>query len=334
MLDVRRLKVLVEVARHGSFSSAADALGYTQPAVSRQIATLEAETGAILVRRAPQGAVLTDAGRLLVDRAESIIAQLNSVEVELQALAGLDGGTLRLATFASAAGSIIPLAIAEFRERYPAVDVTIKMADPAESLPLLRAGELDLAVSHDPTRVGEAPVAHGGVLPAGADGGRWDASLDSTATGGLEFIPLFEDPMYVAMPAGHPFADVSPLGLASFANEPWMLATSNTCPDSKLFLRACHAAGFEPSIAMQNDDYPAILGFVAAGVGVALIPDMVARGVRDDVVVRELHPAPPPRPIMAVVPAGYRSPAAAAMLDVLRGVSERWVSRRAMLRAA
>jgi DNA-binding transcriptional LysR family regulator len=113
-----------------------------------------------------------------------------------------------------------------------------------------------------------------------------------------------------------------------------MLATSNTCPDSKLFLRACHAAGFEPSIAMQNDDYPAILGFVAAGVGVALIPDMVARGVRDDVVVRELHPAPPPRPIMAVVPAGYRSPAAAAMLDVLRGVSERWVSRRAMLRAA
>ena len=104
-----------------------------------------------------------------------------------------------------------------------------------------------------------------------------------------------------------------------------MLATSATCPDSRLFLRACHAAGFEPQIAFQNDDYPAILGFVAAGVGVALIPDMVARGIRDDVVVRALDPPPPARPILGALPAGYRSPSAAAMLSVLREVSETWV---------
>jgi DNA-binding transcriptional LysR family regulator len=327
MLDVRRLKVLCEVARHGSFSSAADALGYTQPAISRQIATLEAETGAVLVRRAPHGAVLTDAGRLLVERAESILAQLNSVEVELDALAGLEGGTLRLATFASAAASIIPLAIAEFRERHPAVEVTIKMADPAESLPLLRAGELDLAISHDPLIARDPePQAGGSVLELPGERRRQEGSPDGF--GGLELVPLFEDPMYVAMPVGHRLAEHSPLGLARFADEPWMLATSDTCPDSRLFLRACHAAGFEPRIAFQNDDYPAILGFVAAGVGVALIPDMVARGVRDDVVVRELDPAPPPRPIMAVVPAGYRSPAAEAMIDVLRSLSERWVAER------
>src|SRR5258707_14191228 len=112
MLDTRRLHVLVEVARQGSFSAAAETLGYTQPAVSRQIATLEAELGTMLVRRVPQGAVLTDAGRLLVQRGEAILASLGSVETELRQLEGLEGGRLRLASFASAAASVMPVAIA------------------------------------------------------------------------------------------------------------------------------------------------------------------------------------------------------------------------------
>src|SRR5579871_5970022 len=105
MLDTRRLKVLCEVARLGSFSAAADSLGYTQPAVSRQISTLEAETGAILVRRLPNGAVLTEAGRLLVHRGTTILAQLDDAEIELQALLGLRGGRLRLTSFGSAAST-------------------------------------------------------------------------------------------------------------------------------------------------------------------------------------------------------------------------------------
>lgn len=145
---------------------------------------------------------------------------------------------------------------------------------------------------------------------------------------GIEFVHLFDDPMYVAMLAGHRLADAATLELRDFATEPWMLATTQTCPDSRLFLRACHAAGFEPQIAFENGDYPAILGFVAAGVGVALIPDMVARGVRDDVVVRELDPPPAARPILAALPSGYRSAAVEAMLDVLHEVSEEWVAER------
>jgi DNA-binding transcriptional LysR family regulator len=303
MLDLRRLRVLVEVAHHGSFSSAAAALDYTQPAVSRQIATLEAEVGAVLVRRVPQGAVLTDAGRMLVERSEAILAQLGAVEAELRSFAGLEAGELRIASFASAAASILPLAIARFRDRHPAVELSVVMADPIDSLPGLLAGELDVALSH-----------------AAAD--------ELERAPGIELVHLFDDPMYVAMPAGHPLRQLVPLDLAAFASEPWMLATSNSCPDSRLFLRACHAAGFEPQIAFQNDDYPAILGFVAAGVGVALIPDMVARGVRDDVVVRALDPPAPPRPILAAVPAGYRSPAAGAMLAVLAEIGEEWVAGR------
>jgi DNA-binding transcriptional LysR family regulator len=300
MLDSRRLRVLCEVARQGSFSSAAESLGYTQPAISRQIATLEAEVGTTLIRRVPKGAVLTDAGRLLVDRAEAILARLDDAENELRALAGLEGGRLRLATFASAASSIVPPAIAVFRERHPAVELSVEMADPQDSIPRLQAGELDLALSHSPLG---GPAA-------------------------VELVHLFDDPMYVAMPAGHPLAHSASLSLADFATEPWMLATTNTCPDSRLFLRACHDAGFEPQIAFQNDDYPAILGFVAAGVGVAMIPDMVARGVRDDVVVRDLDPPAPPRPILAALPDGYRSPAVSAMLAVLEERSDEWVASR------
>jgi DNA-binding transcriptional LysR family regulator len=310
MLDTRRLRVLIQVARQGSFSAAADTLGYTQPAVSRQIATLEKEIGMQLVRRVPQGAVLTDAGRLLVDRAEAILVNLASTEEELRQLAGLEGGRLRLASFASAAASIMPLAIARYRERHPAVELDIAMADPYESLPRLRTGELDFALSHEALE---------------------DAS---ELRAGIDFVHLFDDPMYVALPVGHRFADAPRLDLSAFATEPWMLATTATCPDSRLFLRACHAAGFEPQVALQNDDYPAIIGFVAAGVGVALIPDMVSRNIRDDVVVRALDPPPPPRPIFAALPADYSSPAAHAMLKILREVCDGWVDDRVALAAA
>src|SRR5947209_8919267 len=177
MLDVRRIRVLCEVARHGSFSAAAEALGYTQPAISRQIAALEAETGTVLVRRVPRGVVLTDAGRLLAGRGEEVMAQLGAVERELAALAGLEGGTLCLATFASAAAELVPSAVALFRARHPTVELQIVMADPAESLPRLRAGELDLALSHDRRLVGEI--------------------LDPSAPDapGVDFVHLFDDAM-------------------------------------------------------------------------------------------------------------------------------------------
>ena len=309
MLDTRRLKVLCEVAKHGSFSAAAEALGYTQPAVSRQIATLEAEVGVILVRRVPAGVVLTDAGRLLVTRAEAILARLDDAETELRALHGLGGGTLKLASFASIAASVLPIAVARFRERYPAVELEIAMADPDQSVPALRAGQFDIALSHDP------------LSEAGQPGS------------GCELVALFDDPMYVAMPPGHALSGAARLALGDFAQDAWMLATTKSCPDARMFLRSCHAAGFEPRIAFQNDDYSAILGFVAAGVGVALIPDMVARGAREDVCIRNLEPAPPPRPIAAVLPARYRSPAAAAMLAVLTEVGEEWVREGARLTA-
>ena len=187
------------------------------------------------------------------------------------------------------------------------------MFDPVDSIPRLRAGEFDLALSHDPR--GD-PASNVAAEAAAAD---------------VEIVPLFDDPMYVALPAGHALCEAPGLSMSDFSSEPWMLATGRTCPDARLFLRACHDAGFEPRIAFQNDDYGAILGFVAAGVGVALVPDIVTRSVRGDVVIRELDPAPPPRPISVILPAGYRSPAAGAMVEVLEEVAEAWVRDRPAL---
>src|SRR3954469_12288553 len=146
MLDVRRLRVLREVAASGSFSAAAEVLAFTQPAVSRQIATLEAEAGAELVERGARGIRLTAAGELLVEHAEVILDRLAMAEHELEALAGLRGGRLRVGAFPSANATLIPLALAAFDEAYPEVGLSLVEARSVQCAVLLRAGELDLAV--------------------------------------------------------------------------------------------------------------------------------------------------------------------------------------------
>src|ERR671933_759934 len=144
MLDVKRLRVLREVAEQGSFSGAADALSYTQSAVSQQIAALEREAGATLVERGTRGGTLTEAGRALVEHSEAILTRLAAAEDELEAIAGLRGGRMRLASFPTAGATLAPRAIARFREEHPDVELSLVPAEPDERLPRLKAGELDL----------------------------------------------------------------------------------------------------------------------------------------------------------------------------------------------
>src|SRR5215212_3557370 len=144
MLDVRRMRVLREVAQRGSFSAAADALAYTQSAVSQQIAALEREAGTRLVERNARGVRLTDAGHALVQHADAILARLADAEAELEAIAGLRGGRLRLAAFPSACATLMPLAVARFRERHPGVDLSLCPAEPDDGRRLLRGGESDI----------------------------------------------------------------------------------------------------------------------------------------------------------------------------------------------
>jgi DNA-binding transcriptional LysR family regulator len=292
MLNVGRLKILKEVAYCGSLSAAAHALDYTQSAVSQQIAALEAETGMTLLERHPRGVSLTAAGQTLVGHAEGILARLEIAETALSAIAGLRGGRLRMASFPTAGSTLMPLAIANFRASYPDVELTLAEGEPEEIAPRLRAGELDLALLFEFDD--EAPLL--------ADMSR---------------SPLLEDPMYLALPREHRLAEKSKLRLSELQSEAWV-QTSSTSPCARHVVRCCHAAGFEPTVSFESDDYQTVQGLVAAGVGVALIPELALSVVREDIVIRALSPAPPVRQVIAATPEGARLvPAAPAMLVVL-----------------
>jgi DNA-binding transcriptional LysR family regulator len=315
MLNVNRLRILREVAHRGSFSAAADALSYTQSAVSQQIAVLEAETGMTLLERRPRGVSLTAAGQTLVGHAESVLADLDAAEAALAAIAGLRGGRLRMASFPTAGATLMPLAIATFRARHPHVELTLAEGEPEQIAPRLRTGELDLALLFE----FDAAPDDGG----GAGSGQTDGS-GSAASGRLTRVALLQDPLYLALPRAHPLAERRRLRLEDLRGESW-IQTSEDSPCARHVVRCCHAAGFEPTVSFESDDYQTVQGLVAAGVGVALIPELALSVVREDIVIRALSPRPPARQVIAATAAGARLlPAAPAMLGVLQEVASRY----------
>jgi DNA-binding transcriptional LysR family regulator len=306
MLDVRRMRVLREVALRGSFSAAAEALSFTQSAVSQQVAALEREAGAVLVERSARGVRLTDAGEAVVRHAEGILARLAEAEAELEAIAGLRGGRVRMAAFESVAGTLMPLAIARFAAQHPAVELSMALMDQEDSIPAMRAGDIDLAIT----------------VSSGKPGDR--------EGDGVLHHHLLSDPMYLVLPRDHRLARKRGVRLADLADEPWIGGAPN-CECNRMITNACMRFGFDPRIAFETDDYSAVQGFVAAGVGVSLIAELGLRTVRDDVVVRTLGRDTPVREIYATALKGYRSPATAAMIELLREVSAGYAARRPVL---
>src|SRR5918998_4271545 len=146
MFDVKQLRVLRAVAEHGSFSAAADALSYSQPAISQQIAALEKRAATTLVDRGSRGVRLTDAGQALVEHAEVVLARLAAAEAELDAIAGIRGGRVRLASFPTAGASLLPPAVALFTERHPDVELSFVEREPDDAAQMLRAAELEVAL--------------------------------------------------------------------------------------------------------------------------------------------------------------------------------------------
>jgi DNA-binding transcriptional LysR family regulator len=295
MLNVQRLRVLREVATRGSFTAAAEALSYAQSAVSQAVATLEAETGVTLIER--RGVRPTAAGAALVAHTEGILARLDAAEAELTAIVGVRGGRLRMASFPTAGATLMPLAIANFRTAHPDVELSLAEGEPDEIAPRVRTGEFDLALLFEFPGVSERLGA------------------------GLHRIELLEDPLHVALPKDHPLTDKPALRLQDLRAESWV-QTSASSPCARHVVRSCHAAGFEPSVSFESDDYLTVQGLVAAGVGVALIPQLALSSVRDDISVRALHPQSPVRQVIAATARGAGVlPAATTMLDVLREVA-------------
>jgi DNA-binding transcriptional LysR family regulator len=309
MLDVRRMKVLREVAARGSFSAAAEALSFTQSAISQHVAALERETGARLVERSSRGVRLTDAGRSLVAHTDAILARIDAAEDELAAIAGLRGGRLRLACFQSAGATLVPRAVAAFHGRHPHVDLGMVEAEPEEACALLRCGDIDIALVYDHTSVP-------GTLPTD-----------------LELTPLVEDGYDAILPVGHRLAGRRKLKLSDLADEPWVCSTrASGCRNIIEVL--CREAGFETRVAFEADETTAAQALVAAGVGVTLLPRLALTAVHPGVVVRQMADYPVRRVWAATQEGAYTSPATEAMLQILRDVAEEFSESRLELAAS
>jgi DNA-binding transcriptional LysR family regulator len=247
MLDVVRLRVLVAVARRGSLTAAAKDLHYSQPSVSHHLARLEAETGAKLIQRAGRGIRLTEAGRLLAERAADIISRLDATADELAAHVGLHSGRVRLAAFPSAIGTFVPEAAVRLSRCHPGLRLDLTETEPPEALRLLRSGRIDVAVIF-----------------------RYDDTAPED--NGISMVHLFDDPSYLVTPPGRP-SD----GLAGHAGSEW-IAGCDRCRSHLLDI--CAKAGFQPRLSFTSDDIVAVQALVAAGMGVTLLPGLALRAHR------------------------------------------------------
>jgi DNA-binding transcriptional LysR family regulator len=298
MLNVQRLRVLKEVAAHRSFSAAAEALAYTQSAVSQAVATLEAETGATLIERDRKGVRPTAAGEALLSHADAIFARIEAAEDALASIMGVRGGRLRMASFPTAGNTLMPLAIARFRGAHPDVELTLAEGEPEDMAPRLRTGEFDLALLFEFQGAGASKV-----------------------TSGLRSMELREDPLHVVLPKGHELAERDAVRLEDLSREAW-IQTSAESPCARHIVRSCLEVGFNPTVSFESDDYQTVLGLIATGVGVALIPELALAGARDDVEVRELAGKGVTRRVIAATPrsAGV-PPAVTPMLELLKEVA-------------
>lgn len=292
MLDPRRLRALREVAAHGSIAAAAQALGYTASAVSQSIAAMETYLDLQLLERTSRGVTITPAGTRLVEHADVILAHLDAAEREARALRSEAAEiSLTLATFASAV-DLVAQAMGELAQSRPNTDLRVVEADPAYSLPDLRSGHVDVALTY---------VNDG--LPA--DPPSW-----------LEETPLLTEPMLAIVPERHPLADREAIRLTDLAGERFI---AEPAADHRPFtLLACLAAGFEPEVVGYSSDFRLTTALVARGDAVALIPRMALHEPHGVVALSLSEPKLVRRVSAATRVGNARVPGVAALLGALR----------------
>ncbi|MFJ4860487.1 LysR family transcriptional regulator [Streptomyces sp. NPDC088748] len=267
MIDVQRLRVLRAVAEHGSFNRAAGALLLTPSAVSQHIAALERTVGHPVAVRSTRGVTLTEPGRLLVEAAESISAELDQVRHAIDRLTA-ERPRLTVATFTSGGRHLLPAALARLVAEHPEVELTVLEREPEDAAAMVRGGAADLALAYHfggppPVRPGERP--------------------------GLDWVPLMEDPLWLVLPRGHRLADRASVSLAELDADRWVLG----CLRTEAFLRRyTELAGIDLRVAASTTDYFFAQTLVAAGVGVSLIPHVSLAPALELAMVRIEHPRP------------------------------------------
>jgi molybdate transport repressor ModE-like protein len=267
-LELRHLIALKAIAEHGTFGRAAKELGYTQSAISQQIAMLERIVGQRLIDRpgGPRPVSLTEAGELLLRHADAIAARLQAAQADLAALDAGDAGPLRIGTYQSVGARVLPALLREFTEQWPQVDITLReSADDEELASLVERGELDLTFV---------------VLPLGP--------------GPYETVELFRDPYVLVVPAGSPLAGRDrPPSIRELVDHP--LISYRTCRTTKLVEDRLRQSGRDPHIVFRSDDNGTMQGLVAAGVGIGIMPLLAVDESDTSIEVVDLGDRVPPR---------------------------------------
>jgi DNA-binding transcriptional LysR family regulator len=305
MLDVRKLRLLRELAHRGTIAAVADALAYTPSAVSQQLSALEHEAGVALLERSGRRVVLTAAATALVEYAERILALLDQASAMLDATRGELVGPLRIGAFNSAVRTILPAALIALGRAHPALELMVTELDPAAAPNALRGGEVDVALVHEYDCVPRTPEP-------------W-----------LEIEPLLEETIYLASGpeaarAGAANADAADPIVRVGRPARWIVGSPDTLCHT-MALRLCQQAGFTPNIRHHADDFATVLALVAAGQGVALVPQLGAVDPPDGVL---LTPLAARRRTGVAVRAGRRGdPAVAAFSAAIRAASADWLQR-------
>ncbi|WP_423917427.1 LysR family transcriptional regulator [Frigoribacterium sp. 2-23] len=295
-LDLQTLRVVRALADTGTITAAADLLGYSQPAVSGQLHRAEARVGQPLVLRSGRGVTLTEAGRRLAEHAVHVQAALDAAREDLARLGGLTSGRVRLAGFPSASSTIVPDILSRLRRSHPGLTVGYVEVEPPEALALLRDGAADVALTF--THDGQSAAAH---------------DLQ-----GLAHHTVFTDPTVLVVPRDHPFDEGDDLG--TLARERWI----GGCPQCRgHLLTTCASSGFAPDIVLETDNALAVLGLVAAGLGVALLPglSLVSAAVPEGVRVIALPDRLSRRVHLVHGRDGRRVPSVQAVADATAAVS-------------
>ena len=293
VIDVQQLRALVELARLGTVSAAAESLGYSQSAVSHQLAALSRATGAVLLTRAGRGVRLTEEGRALAARGREVIDLLERTEREAVAMAHAEEGRILLAAFPSAVASLVPGILAVVSRRHPGLEIELVDAEPPEALDSLRRGRVDAALSF--------------------------SYIDDDAGEDLETVRLLDDVLYLV---------THPLGIEDIADGAQCRWVTGCARCHEQLIAVGRANGFAPETAYASDDYVAVQALVAAGVGAALLPGMALSAYRHRAVrVRPL--AEEHRRIEIVTRAERPRP---AVIDVLVEACREAVRRTDILR--
>jgi DNA-binding transcriptional LysR family regulator len=279
--------------------------------VSQHISRLEQALGARVLERSARGVALTPAGEVLVRHASSLLEAARRAEEAVRDAAGIGRAVVRIAAFPSAAAGLLPAATRELRARRPDAELTLHVLEADEALDALLAGRIDVAT------IVQSPLSPSSPRP------------------GVDYLPIALDELQVAVAADHPLATHSAVALDELCDEPFLIATvGGTCADSNVVLNAFRDAGFEPNVPFSSDDYQALQGMAASGIGVALIPTLALVSSRSDVVVLPLRGRAPARQILAAVRSGEQDPLVEHMVEALRRAARRPLGRPALTAVA